>query len=234
MAPTAAPMRRPTKKLPPPLSFDMMSPPVLSCPAALCEKPQIQGLDRINSKFRSKGKKGGGHFTITSLGILYIIPRCHTPPVGRRGKREKGAEGGPFVGGIGLDCEVLLAVVGGVLRSEVLPLIRELFLGEDGGYRTHRFTGSAVDAGLGIDVELHGGLETCLFLGGVDAIHRAYFHTGSVLRPDARLSDEVSHSLILLGSESDQRVSSIFIEYSVIRSRYPHRTRPATFGTNNT
>jgi hypothetical protein len=64
-------------------------------------------------------------------------------------------------------------VVGGVLLDVVLPLGRHLVLGGDrvDGARLH--AGVAVDALLGVDVELLGFFESGLLRGRMDAVHRA-------------------------------------------------------------
>ena len=79
----------------------------------------------------------------------------------------------------------LLEVVGGLFDVALLVL-RDLVLGVDGFDRTLRLAGPAVDALLGVDHEMVPGV--------VDAVHRTNLDAALVLRADARLRDNVSHS----------------------------------------
>ena len=75
----------------------------------------------------------------------------------------------------------------GVLR----PLLGELILGEAGIDRAGLYAGVAVDALIGIDVELLDGVVIGLVGGRVDAVNRTNLHARVVLLPDARLCDDV-------------------------------------------
>src|SRR5580704_17183562 len=55
-------------------------------------------------------------------------------------------------------------VVVGVDFGEAGPFFREIFEGEDGGYRADGNARAAVDALIGIDVELGGGFEVAFVL----------------------------------------------------------------------
>src|SRR5262249_47047224 len=70
----------------------------------------------------------------------------------------------------------------------VLPLLRGLVLGEDRLDRAHRLAGAAVDALLGVDVEHR--------LPLVDAVNRAHLHAGLVFHADARLGNDIGHSVL--------------------------------------
>src|SRR3990167_7868009 len=74
-----------------------------------------------------------------------------------------------------------------VQLGEVLPLVRDLVLGEDRLHRAHGLAGAAVDALVRMDVE-HG-------LALVDAVHGADLDAGLVLDVDARLGDHVRHGM---------------------------------------
>src|SRR5205085_11083502 len=76
---------------------------------------------------------------------------------------------------------------------------RHLVVGEDGVDRAGGLAGAAVDAGVGIDVEvLHAG-EARVVLLGVDAVHRADVNAARVLRADAFLRDDARHVLAPAG-----------------------------------
>src|SRR2546426_6494521 len=72
-----------------------------------------------------------------------------------------------------------------VLRDVRLPLRRRVFLREDRGDRTLGLAGTAIDALVGVDVEL--------ILALVDTVHRTDIHAGAILQIDARLGDNVRH-----------------------------------------
>src|SRR5687768_9157230 len=85
-------------------------------------------------------------------------------------------------------------VVFRVLLDEARSFRRQVFVREDRGHRALVYAQRAVDARVGIDVQhLLGGELLGLFLGRVDAIHRADRDTRGVLCPDARLRDDVGH-----------------------------------------
>src|SRR5512143_3924784 len=72
-----------------------------------------------------------------------------------------------------------------VLGDVGLPLRRDVFFGEDRRHRTLRLARPAVDALVGMDVEL----VLCL----VDAVPRTDIHTGAVFDVDAGLGDDIRH-----------------------------------------
>src|SRR3989338_3112196 len=74
-----------------------------------------------------------------------------------------------------------------VQLGEVLPLVRDLVLGEDRLHRAHGLARAAVDALVRMDIE-HG-------LALVDAVHGADLDAGLVLDVDARLGDHVRHGM---------------------------------------
>src|SRR6187549_2027917 len=84
--------------------------------------------------------------------------------------------------------------VGGIEGGEALPLRRDLLLRVDRVDRASLDARVAVDALVGIDVELLVRVVVGLLGGRMDAIHRADLHTRVVLLADARLRDHVGHS----------------------------------------
>src|SRR5713101_7271886 len=80
-----------------------------------------------------------------------------------------------------------------------IPLLRQIFLGEDCRHRADRHTGAAVDALGGIDVQLRDFIirRPAVVVGAtfcrMDTIHRANVHAGRVFGSDTRLSNDVSH-----------------------------------------
>src|SRR4029450_11840509 len=71
----------------------------------------------------------------------------------------------------------------GVGGGEVLPLVRDVVVVEDGLHRTDRFAGAAVHALVGGAVEHAGAL--------IDAVDRTLLDAGLVLDVDAGLGDDV-------------------------------------------
>src|SRR5262245_55639012 len=84
-------------------------------------------------------------------------------------------------------------VIVGILFDMVAPFVWCAIGLKDRGDRALRFAYTAVDAGIGIDVELYSVIEIRLLGCGVNAVNRADFHTGGILYADARLGDNVSH-----------------------------------------
>src|ERR1700687_4926147 len=78
-------------------------------------------------------------------------------------------------------------------RCEAGPLLRQVFEGEDCGYRTDRNTSAAINALHWANVKLGLRFEIRLIFPRVDAIHRADIHTGSILGSDTGLSNYVRH-----------------------------------------
>src|SRR5215218_6298349 len=74
-----------------------------------------------------------------------------------------------------------------------LPLVRELVLGEAGVHRAGLDAGVAVDALLGVDVELLDRVVVRLVGSRVDAVDGADLDAGVVLLPDAGLCDYIRH-----------------------------------------
>src|SRR3954454_654538 len=83
---------------------------------------------------------------------------------------------------------------GGVALDVRLPLVRHLVLGRDGVDRAGLHAGVAVDALLGVDVELLGGLELGLVRRRMDAVDRADLDARRVLGADAGLADHIRHA----------------------------------------
>src|SRR6185436_6891219 len=82
----------------------------------------------------------------------------------------------------------------GVDLREALPLVRQLVLGEARVDRTRLDARVAVDALLGVDVELLDAVVVGLVRRRVDAVHRAHLDAGVVLGADARLRDDIGHA----------------------------------------
>src|SRR5690606_22281438 len=74
---------------------------------------------------------------------------------------------------------------------EVRPFAGQVVLVVDGLHRAYRLAGTAVDALVGVDVEHAPAL--------VDAVDGAFFNACLVEHIDARLRDDVSHVVFLLG-----------------------------------
>jgi hypothetical protein len=64
-------------------------------------------------------------------------------------------------------------------------LRRDVFLGENRGYRTFGLARTTVDAFVGMDVKL--------VLNLIDTVHRTDIYTGAVLHPNACFDDHISH-----------------------------------------
>src|ERR1700689_629739 len=108
----------------------------------------------------------------------------------------------------------------GVDLRVLLPLLRQLILGEARVDGARLDTGVAVDALLGVDVEHLGGVVSRLVGRRVDAVHRAYLDTGVVLGADARLGDHVGHSLLSwVGLRSLMERKSLLYEPSWTQDR---------------
>ncbi len=74
-----------------------------------------------------------------------------------------------------------------------VPGLREVFLGVDGLDGALIDAEAAVDAGIGVDVELIVLFEVGLVTGGVDAVDGAYLDAGDVLCADAGFADDMGH-----------------------------------------
>ena len=86
----------------------------------------------------------------------------------------------------------------GVDLNKVFPLIWSRRLLEDRLDRANRLTGAAVNAFLGIDIELvffrkFFGLVLC----GMDAVDRTDIDASGILHVDAGLSNDIGHLLLL-------------------------------------
>jgi hypothetical protein len=81
----------------------------------------------------------------------------------------------------------------GILLREALPLLRQIVGGKDGGNRADGNARAAIDALDRVDKQLIHFSVLRFILLGVNAIHRAGVHTGSVFRSDTGFRDHVSH-----------------------------------------
>ena len=91
--------------------------------------------------------------------------------------------------------QAFLEVVG-VDRDVALPLLGHFVEREDRLDRARRHAGAAVDALVGIDVQHLRGLECRFVLAGMDAIDRTDVHARGIFGADARLGNNVGHSLL--------------------------------------
>src|SRR4051794_38285880 len=89
--------------------------------------------------------------------------------------------------------ELRVRVVLRVDLDVLAPLVRELVLGETGVHRAGLDAGVAVDALVGIDEELLGGLVVGLVGRRVDAVDGTDLDARVVLLSDAGLGDDVGH-----------------------------------------
>ena len=79
----------------------------------------------------------------------------------------------------------------GVDFDVMLPLFGHVFVTEDGFDRASGLTRAAINAFVGVDIKLCGGLEFGFVLARVNAIHRANVHTRGVFGSDTRFSDDI-------------------------------------------
>jgi len=84
-----------------------------------------------------------------------------------------------------------LCVIGGVLVDEPSLVRWDLFVGKDRVSRAHRNASAAVDAAVGVNIQLGRSLELLFVFLGVDAVGRASFHAEFVF--GTGISDGVSH-----------------------------------------
>jgi len=77
-------------------------------------------------------------------------------------------------------------------RRVVFPPFRHVCVGVDGLDRAGRDTGSAIDAHLGVDVELR------IPIGTMDAVDRTNVDARLVFCADARFGDHVAHGCIVI------------------------------------
>jgi hypothetical protein len=77
--------------------------------------------------------------------------------------------------------------------DEILPFFGYFFFREYGCDGAGRLAGAAVDALVGIDVELRGLCKTGFVLSRMDAINRANLNTCRVFDVYARFSDYIRH-----------------------------------------
>jgi hypothetical protein len=75
----------------------------------------------------------------------------------------------------------------------MLPLLRQIILGEDGLNRTSRLASSAIDTLVGVDIKHLSSLKIPLVLPRMYAINRANVHTRSILGPNTGFRYYISH-----------------------------------------
>jgi hypothetical protein len=86
----------------------------------------------------------------------------------------------------------------GVNLNEMLPFFRSRRFFKDSCDRAGRFTSTAVNTFIRIDVKHFSLFESLLALRGMDAIDRADIYAGSILYTDARLGNNIGHDLDIL------------------------------------
>src|SRR5207247_9942829 len=82
----------------------------------------------------------------------------------------------------------------GVQLDGLLPVVRQLVLGEASVNRARLDAGIAVDALIGVDEEHLARVVVGLLGGRMDAVDRTHLDARVVLGPDARLCDYICHS----------------------------------------
>ena len=80
----------------------------------------------------------------------------------------------------------------------MLPLVRQLILGEDRVHRTGLDASVAVDALFGVDVELVHVGEARLVFCRMNAVDRADLNAGEVLEVDAWFGDHIGHVALIV------------------------------------
>jgi hypothetical protein len=81
----------------------------------------------------------------------------------------------------------------GVHCGEVLPLLGQIILGEDGLYRTRGLARSTIDTLVRMDIEHLSALKIRFILPRVNAVNRANVNTSRILGPNAGFSYYISH-----------------------------------------
>src|SRR6266566_326410 len=105
-----------------------------------------------------------------------------------------------------------------------LPLLRQIIHHENGCDRTDRYTGAAINALSGIDVQLRHFIEgrSAILIGSalcrMDTIHRAHIHAGRILGSDAGLGNNVCHRALL---RSNQYNATDAVIHSPLRTTEP-------------
>src|SRR5260370_19482240 len=80
-----------------------------------------------------------------------------------------------------------------------VPLLRKIFQRENSRYWADRYTGAAINALSGVDIQQGHLVErrSAIIIGAafrrMDTIHRAYIYTSSVFRPDTWFGNDVGH-----------------------------------------
>src|SRR6266478_2228614 len=136
-----------------------------------------------------KGGTTNGNITVK---VDESQPRC-------KGRFKKRAEESPSaLRGIYIPMDArsafLFFVPVGVDLNELFPLVRSRRLLKDRLHGTNRLASPAVDALLGVNVELLLFLELlCLVLCGMNAIHGTDIHARGILHVDAGFGNNVGH-----------------------------------------
>ena len=105
----------------------------------------------------------------------------------------------------------------GIHFDVLFPLAGNGRLFKNSGNGAGGFAGPAIDALVGIDVELLSGLEFFLALSGVNTVNWADVYTRSVFDADTRLGDDIGHSLSILPFKMYEEI--------LIAVKIPHTVR---------
>ena len=82
----------------------------------------------------------------------------------------------------------------GVDFSKVFPVVRQIICGKDGGNRTRRHAGSAINALNWINVQLRLGAKGRFILPRVNAIHGTSIYASRIFGPNTGLSNDECHN----------------------------------------
>lgn len=88
-----------------------------------------------------------------------------------------------------------MPVVSGIDLGEAFPFVWQIICGKDGGNRTCRHAGSAIDALNRINVQLRLSAKCWFILPRVNTIYRASVYTSCVFSPNAGFSNDKCHNL---------------------------------------
>jgi hypothetical protein len=95
--------------------------------------------------------------------------------------------------GVGID-KILLEMVA-INLDIILPFFGQFFFGKYGRHGTNGLACAAINALIGIYVELHRVCKSLLILPWVNAVHRANINAGSVLNIDAGFGNYIGHKI---------------------------------------
>jgi hypothetical protein len=88
---------------------------------------------------------------------------------------------------------------------EAGPFIGKVLFGEDGADGAFVHTQAAIDACVGIDVQLIGAIEFRFILGGMNAVNGTNVDAGRVLGGDAWFGNDVCHVVEIASGNTDEQ-----------------------------